>query len=477
MQQLETDTVVIAAGTAGLAAAVAAAEIGTRVIVFEKLNRCGGTAVMGSGIFAVESRLQRLKHIQFTREEAFRTYMDYTHWRVNARLISTFVNRSAATVDWLEKMGVEFLDVTSHGLGNFHTQHTVKGPDTGPGSGPGQVGPASAMMKILAERAQQLGVKIFLKTPAQKILLDQNRVTGVLAIDEKGEEIIARARTVIVATGGYGAPMPGLPSVTGDGIRMAREVGADAIEKPAEPARNGVPPFTGRFYTVSYTFQQPNLMVNLAGERFMNEEIKENSVYSGNAIAAQPGRCAFTIFDEATKDYYAESGLDILSGGIQVPIKDAQNFDAELEQIIAGGSDSIFVAKSLEELGGKTGIDLNGLLEAVNEYNKASDTGRDEIFHKKARYLRPVRKPKFYACKNFGSTTNKWYGIKINHKTEVLTSDNRVIPGLYAAGMEVARNIFYDDYPMMLPATAMGFCINSGRMAGENAAKYIQNRK
>jgi len=95
---------------------------------------------MGSGIFAVESRIQRLKHFQFTREEAFKLYMDYTHWRVNARLVSDFINKSAGTVDWLENMGVEFLDVTSHGLGNKHTQHTVKGPDMGPGSGPGQVG-------------------------------------------------------------------------------------------------------------------------------------------------------------------------------------------------------------------------------------------------------------------------------------------------------------------------------------------------
>lgn len=132
---MDADLVIIAAGTAGLAAAVAAAEAGAAVIVFEKLDRTGGTAVMGSGIFAVESRLQRVKHMTFTREEAFQLYMDFTHWRVNARLVSAFINKSASTVDWLEKMGVEFLDVTSHGLGNKHTQHTVKGPDMGPGSG------------------------------------------------------------------------------------------------------------------------------------------------------------------------------------------------------------------------------------------------------------------------------------------------------------------------------------------------------
>lgn len=65
-------------------------------------------------------------------------------------------------------------------------------------------------------------------------------------------------------------------------------------------------------------------------------------------------------------------------------------------------------------------------------------------------------------------------GIKINHKTEVMTEDFNVIPGLYAIGMDAAYNIYYDIYPNILPATAMGFPIISGRMAAENALSYIK---
>ena len=60
---LEADVVVIAAGTAGLAAAITAAEGGARVIALEKSDKTGGTAKMGSGPFAVESRPQRLKQL------------------------------------------------------------------------------------------------------------------------------------------------------------------------------------------------------------------------------------------------------------------------------------------------------------------------------------------------------------------------------------------------------------------------------
>ncbi len=476
MKQLQADVAVIAAGTAGLAAAVTAAEGGARVVVLEKSASTGGTAKMGSGPFAIESRLQRLKQLMLTREEAFRIFMDWTHWRVNARLVRAFMDKSASTIDWLEAMGVEFLDVTAHGIGNHHTQHTVKGPDMGPGVGPEQVGPASAMMKILAERAGQLGVTILVKTPVKKIFKEAGRVTGVLAEDISGEEVQVRAKAVIIATGGYSAGMPGMPEITGDGIRMAREVGADATEIPAKPGGegggpSGPPPL--RTYTLMIAFQQPNLMVNLLGERFVNEGPVINAAFTRNAIARQKSGTAFTIFDEDTKKYYVEEGFDFLSGGVQVPITRATNFDAELAQTLAAGSSSIFVADSLEELAAQTGIDPEGLRETVAEYNRACETGRDDIFDKKARYLRPIKNPKFYASKSVSGASDRYYGIRINHKTEVLTQDYAVIPGLYAAGMDAACNIYYDTYPMVLPATAMGFALNSGRIAAENALKYL----
>ena len=49
----------------------------------------------------------------------------------------------------------------------------------------------------------------------------------------------------------------------------------------------------------------------------------------------------------------------------------------------------------------------------------------------------------------------------------------RLIDGLGAAGMDAASEIYSDTYPFILPASAMGFAINSGRIAGENAAKFV----
>jgi fumarate reductase flavoprotein subunit len=265
--------------------------------------------------------------------------------------------------------------------------------------------------------------------------------------------------------------------LVGDGIRMAREVGAEATEGTM-PMRNAPRSRSGKA-TMS-VFMQPNLMVNMLGERFMDEEANVITPFGVNVITRQKNQRAFMILDEDAKRHYVEKGFDFVHGyGIALsgdPITKATDFDAELRQIIEEGSDTIFVADSIEELAGKTEINLDGLKKTINEYNKACETGRDESFNKKTRYLRPVKTPKYYASSNhtmFGPGTPE--GIKINHRTEVLTKDFEVIPGLYAAGIDAACNIWRDVYVNVLPGNALGWALNSGRMAAENAIEYIKS--
>ena len=49
------------------------------------------------------------------------------------------------------------------------------------------------------------------------------------------------------------------------------------------------------------------------------------------------------------------------------------------------------------------------------------------------------------------------------------------IPGLYAAGAD-ACNLYDDSYMFLLPGNSMGFAVNSGRIAGKEAAAYIRRR-
>jgi fumarate reductase flavoprotein subunit len=481
MKQLEADVVIISAGTAGLAAAVAAAERGAKVIAFEKASTTGGTGNMGMGPLGVESRLQRQKRMALTREEAFKIFMDYTHWRVDARLVKAYLYKSGSTIDWLEQMGVEFSEPEAYFPGSNFTWHTVKsGPS---GSTPGA---SAIMMKKMTERAQRLGVQFHLQTPVKKILKEGGQIVGVMAEDSSGEDIQAKAKAVIVATGGFGDNPEWIkkftgyeygrdlfsmrvPGLVGEGIRMAWEAGAAPGPMNMELIYN---PIEEGEIELHLAFRQPNLLVNLLGERFINEGIMGNNTFTGNAIAIQKNRCAFVIFDEAAKEHYKKVGLDQCWGGN--PLTKLENIDAAIKQTLAQGNKSLIVADSLEELASKTGININGLRKTVAEYNQACEKGRDDLFNKDYRYLKPVKQPRFYAGKLVCSAYGSLGGIKINDKTEVLTKDYEVIPGLYAAGTDACA-IYGDSYVFVLPGNTMGFALNSGRLAGENAAEYAKS--
>jgi fumarate reductase flavoprotein subunit len=492
LKEIETDIVVVAAGPAGLAAAVTAAERGAKVVVLEKSATTGGTGNMGMGPFAVGSKLQKMKNVSLTKEEAFKIWMDYTHWRVDARLVSDYINKTANTIDWLEEMGVEWYDVIAYVKGSYFTHHLVK-PSSGARPGPQA---ASTMYKLMTERAADLGVKIFLETPAKKLIKENGRITGVIAENKAKEEIEIKAKAVILATGGFGDNPEMIkkytgyewgkdifnhrgPGLAGDGIKMAWEVGAGVeglnIEMtcgvmPAEPTPGQA---NTSFPTVSGSFSQPNLLVNLLGERFMNEEASGNPTFTGNAVIRQKKHCAWRIFDSAAAKHYEKVGFDWIN--YMNPASKVKNFEAEFKQTYAG-SKNVFAANSLEELAEKSGIDINGLRKTIEEYNKACENGRDDIFHKNPDFLRPIKQAPFYAGRLVPGGYGTLGGIKINYKTEAVTEDHDPIPGLYAAGTD-ANSIYADSYIFIFPGNTMGFAINSGRIAGENAAGYVKTVK
>ncbi len=366
MRRLDCDVVIVAGGTAGLAAAVAASERGCRVIVCEKASHTGGCGNLASGLLAVESRYQKQMQLPITREEIFDYHMTYAHWRADARLVRAYLDKSADTIDWLEEMGVEFLAVESHGPGNKYTWHIVKAPWS--------MGTCRAMMRILADKAKQAGAEILLSAPVTGLLHDGERISGVRAVDKEGDDIEVRARAVIIATGGiYDNPamikentgfevgrdliLRTRKGATGDGLRMAWEAGAartDIIMHFMQQSH-----FVGP--AVSAAFLQPNLVVNLQGERFMNEEvITSNNMFAGNAIALQKDRCAFSIMDEQTKDHWVTTGYDfqpaygVAQWGAHLR---ADTFDAEMEAAAAKGTEGAYIAGSLDELAAMTGID------------------------------------------------------------------------------------------------------------------------
>jgi fumarate reductase flavoprotein subunit len=479
---LKADVVVIGAGVSGLVAGLAAAEGGASVLLFEKTDKPGGplNAPGGSaGFFAVESRMQRQKYNPLTRDEAFKTIMNYSHWKANARLARAFVDKSADTIEWFEQRGVEFTDSSPMGMfiGSHYTQHFVKGGGAG-------------LLKVLLGKTKEKGVEIRLETPAKKILKEGDRVIGVMVEDRSHKTMQVGAKAVIIATGGYANNKEMIKKytgfdlgqdlfvardvgLTGDGLRMAWEVGA-AEEGLGVLILNFAMPGPGIAGTeLDVIKRQPYLLINKQGKRFCDEETVTNWPYAGNAIAKQKDKIGFLIFDGNTKKYMEEKGLDHgATTSIYLPSTKLVNLDARIRSAMDAGNKNVFVADSLKELADRIAVDAAALQETVNQYNQFCEKGHDDLFAKNPKFLQPVKQPKFYAFRMVSNFLATLGGIKISENTEVLSKEDEVIPGLYATGND-SVGLYGDTYDLWLPATAFGFAMNSGRIAAENALRYI----
>ncbi|MBP2656055.1 MAG: fccA2 [Firmicutes bacterium] len=476
MKRLDTDVAVIGSGPSGMAAACSAAENGAQVIILEKGKTMGGGVQGGNGLFAVESHHQKAKQSSLTKADAFKFLMDYTYWKVDAQLVSAYVDKTASTIDWLESLGINFIDVVAYFIGAEYTWH-FKDPES------------PAFTDAIFAKAKTLGATIQLETSAKKLIKEGSKVVGVIAEDNSGQEIEIRAKAVVIATGGFGGNKEmikkltgydhgvdlftfAFPEVQGDGLKMAWDVGAGKSDVMMNthvclPDPYGGPGGTG-FELGS--FRQPNLMVNLDGERIINEEIMRVPGFAGNAVHRQKKGYAFMIFDEAANEYY-DNGWDFVMS--KLPITKSNNLGALIQKIQNEGYEHLFLADSLEELSAQTGIDLEGLKKTVAEYNKACESGQDDKFFKSTKYLRPLTKPKFYAARFSQGGYGSLGGIKINHRTEVVTEAGEAIHGLYAVGND-ANSIYNGAYPFVISGNVSSFCYNSGRIAGENAAVYIK---
>lgn len=481
MKTMKADVTVIACGPSGLAAAITAAENGQSVIALEKAMNTGGAANMGMGPLGLNTSVQREQLSTVTVDKAFNMFMNYTHWRVDANLVKQYFEKSADTISWLQDMGVEFFKASKYFPGSEPTWHIVK-PESG------KPGPraAATMIKRMTERATALGVNILFQTYGDHILMENGKVAGVLAKTNSGEDIKIVCKAAIICTGGFGFNEQlvhektgftydkdffgfRIPGLVGDGMRMATEVGAGTTDIQMELAVSQA----GEHLTeaVRAAFNQPNLLVNLEGERFFNEEMFENCTFAANAVNIQKGRCGVMVIDDAIKRLYIKRGVDVQS--MVLNRSNCDGFDADFDNALANGNPYIYKADTLEELAEKAGIHVKTFLRTVETYNHYCET-YDAQFGKRADYLKPIVKAPFYASKFFPGAYGTLGGIKVNHYMEVITPDFDPIPGLYAAGTDTCT-IYGDSYMFLLPGNTMGYALNSGRMAGENAADYIKH--
>ena len=485
MKTYKTDVVIIAGGPAGLAAAVTVGENNLKSIILEKSNTTGGAANMGMGPLGINTKIQKKNFNEISVEEALKEHMAYTHYRVDADLVSAYFAKSADTIEWLQSLGVEFAGAFPYFKGSLATWHIVK-PESG------VIGPraASAMTKILTEKAVEYGTELMLNTAATKLIVEEGKVCGAIATDEGGNEIEVRGKAVVVATGGFANNREMLkeelslnlcedffpfmiPGITGDGLRMMWNVGAAKYRATIE-AIYGMPNNLD-WAVLDGVLRQPNLAVNQFGKRFMNEGDSANTTFAGNAIALQPGKCAYFIMDGAILKNYKKNGPAIVD--LVHPAEMFMAFDQVAAMAVEQKYEAFFVADTVEELAEKMNMDSNVLNDTIDTYNEMCENGEDTQFYKDRKFLKPITgKGKYYAGKFYLSAYGTVGGVRINKYGEVLNEEGYPIEGLYSAGSD-ANTIYGDSYNFTLPGNTMGFAVNSGRMAGEGIVEYLEDNE
>ncbi len=206
--------------------------------------------------------------------------------------------------------------------------------------------------------------------------------------------------------------------------------------------------------------------MNQRGERFCDETLKFNDAVIGDVAARQKGGYTYTVFDESIKEEMVKKGIERSLGTINWPGTRLTTFDADFRKAVEKGNTNIHVADSIEELAVKMGVDPVVFKRTVEEYNGFCEKGRDELFAKDRKYLRPLRGPRFYAIKANPIFLGTLGGIRTNHRMEIVDKDGQPIPGLYAAGSDVG-GLYGDTYPMEgASGAASAFAVNSGRIAG-----------
>lgn len=480
MKTYETQVCVVAAGPSGLSAAVQAAEDGAEVLVLEKAATVGGAANMGMGPLGIGTRYQKAQMIDISVEKAFNMFMEYTHYMVDARLVRRYFGQSAETIEWLEDMGVEFEGAYRYFPQSEATWHIVK---TDKGIGPRA---ASFMNKALYEKALELGVTFLLDTAATNILKEDGKVCGVKAVSKDGEEIQVNCKAAIICTGGAGCNPEmikqetgftfnkdmfnfAIPGIMGDGLKMAWEAGADHMQVRIEMAAN-IEGIDDLPQCIPNIFLQPNLLVNQFGKRIMNEEYMQNATYLSNVVANQKDRVCYSIVDTSVVKNYIRNGVDVVS--MVRTETDVSDFYDGVKMAQENGNDSFYIADTIEELAEKMGIDPDVLVDTVDEYNDYCDSV-DEEFFKTKKYMKPIHKGPFYATRVRAGGYGTVGGIRINENCEACDKDFMPIPGLYAAGAD-SCNIYNDSYMFLLPGNSMGYAVNTGRIAGMQAAEYIE---
>ena len=460
----ESQIVIIGGGGAGLAAAASAIEAGGNVIIIEKLGFLGGSsAVSGGGYNAVDPSRQDRQGIEDSVDKHFEDTMRGGHQKNNPELARYLVEQAPSVMNWLEVKGVHFSPTVNTIVGGLYPR----------GHSTAAVGGGFAFTNWLETfiRAYPKQVQIFTDTTAKKLLEDKDgRVIGVEA-EHNGKKVTFTAQKgVIITTGGFASNVElrqklntgpwkekvldssigstnSFRASQGDGLKLAKDAGADLIDLDYIQLHPGGTPGTG--IMSSWPSGRNRIFVNADGARFVNEDAPRDELCK--AIFAQP-----------------QSKYWVVMNKMRLPNKDTVIGGMAIGELLQLGK--AYKADTIEGLAKATGMKTDKLKASIDMYNEVV-TGKikkDRFgFTKSMASDAPFTEGPYFATMLVPAVHHTMGGIRINVKTQVLDNNGKVIPGLYAAG-EVTGGVHGDN---RVGGNGIADAMVFGKRAGQEAMK------
>ena len=444
-KNLDTDVVIIGAGGAGMTAAINTAQAGKDVILLEKMPYAGGNTTKATGgMNAAETHYQAEQGIDDSVEQFVEDTMEGGHNINDKDLVTTLAENSAEAIDWLDSIGAPLPKVSFSGGA---TNARIHAPEDGSGVG-------AYLVTSLLKKMDELDINVMYDTKATSLISKDGTVTGVKA-ESRDTEYTIKAKAVILATGGFGnnedmivqyrkdlkgTVTTSAPGITGDGIVMAEDVGADLVDIEQIQLHPTVEQKTSMLITESVRGDGA-ILVNQDGKRFTDELLTRDVVSA--AELEQPGSYAYIIFDQRLRD-----GLKAIEKYVSTGIT------------VQGDT--------IEELAEKIDVDPATLAETLKNWNQYVADQNDPDFGRTTGMDHDLSQAPFYAIKIAPGIHHTMGGVHIDTDARVIDKDGNPIPGLFAAG-EVVGGVHGGN---RLGGNAVADVVVFGKIASESAVDW-----
>lgn len=429
--------IVVGGGSAGLPAAIFAAERGLRVLVIEGSHRIGGTLDRSSGqLSAAGTSLQAAKGINDNPDLHFEDVMRLSKRTVNPELVRLAVDNAPDTLHWLLELG--WRPLPEHPIkGSGHEPYSIPRYQWGPEGG---MSVYRALEPVVIRLLEQNKITILTETEVTELIPGPNgSVAGVKARGPDGHSTDFRAANVALTSGGAGgsateferlngAPLycrMAYPYNRGAGVALGESMGGYIRGKENYLGNDGAvlldtdypSPVSAGVLSNPADRAPWEVFVNVAGQRFVKEGEASVDVRE-HALLQQPDHRYWIVFDQQILD----NAPPVLSG-----------WSREQTQTAFGKHHMFFKGESLEQLARWAGIDAAGLQASIANYNRYQAKGKDPDFGRTHMPL-PVAKAPFYAIRAQGFSILTYGGLAVDDTLRVARRDGPSVPNLFAAG-------------------------------------------